>query len=109
MEFSFVLDELYYYDVIVLIFCFFIIQHWEQKNLTDYYCIAFGKEGLTDFSEYQMLFFPVWYQSHFFLLVGYPKREKWEYYNSLDSDDYWKYARHFVSIFLLLKYIYYIF
>ncbi|RWR72993.1 hypothetical protein CKAN_00124200 [Cinnamomum micranthum f. kanehirae] len=43
-----------------------------------------------------MLFFPVWYQSHFFLVVGYPKGEKWHFYNSLDSDVYWKYTRHFV-------------
>ncbi|RWR73353.1 serine/threonine-protein phosphatase 7 long form [Cinnamomum micranthum f. kanehirae] len=73
-----------------------IDQHWEQKNLTDYYHIAFGKERLREIGEYEMLFFLVWYQSHFFLVVGYPKREKWHFYNSLDSDVYWKYTRHFV-------------
>ena len=84
------------------------MQHWEQNNLTDYYCIAFGKEGLRKYSEYQMLFFPIWHESHYFLLVGYPKREKLEFYNSLDNDADWEYTRHFVSL-SLLKNMYYIF
>ena len=77
------------------------MQYWEQNKSEDYYSIAFGKKGLKIFNEYEMLLFPIWHQSHFFLLVGFPKRERWEFYNNLDNDADWSYTRHFVSVSLL--------
>ncbi|XXG62071.1 hypothetical protein AAC387_Pa05g0513 [Persea americana] len=43
--------------------------------------------------EFDVFLFPVWHESHFYLLVAYPRLKRWEYYNTMGwTKRHWEYA-----------------
>lgn len=61
---------------------------------------SFGLALLDNLTDKDFLFFPVWNNHHFFLLVGRVSERRWEYYNSLNRDGDYLFAECYVSLSL---------
>lgn len=75
------------------------IQDWyvhaetSEKHIQNSFVLAM----LENMTEKEFLFFPVWNNHHFFLIVGRVGVRKWEYYNSLNREGDYTFAVRYVS------------
>lgn len=63
---------------------------------------SFGLAMLDNMMEKEFLFFPVWNNHHFFLIVGRVSGRQWEYYNSLNRDGDYQFFEGYVSFIVAI-------
>lgn len=78
-------------------------QSWQDRRWKSACAEAFEICTSRCVEQFQTLLLPVWYLSHFFLLVAYPKDRTWDYYNTFGwRKRHFEYARQFVRPLTLL-------
>ena len=86
----------------------FILQDLYIHRAEHLYYTTFGVESFLGrrFTQFRTLIFSIVRNQHFFLLIGYVDRGRFEYYNSImghDGDQ--QFAEEFVSLFYLFQLI----
>ena len=71
----------------------YVHREMSDKLIETCYTQAF----LDNIADKDKLFFPVWNNNHFFLLVGDVSGRRWEYYNSMAREGDYHFAEDYVS------------
>ena len=76
-----------------------------DRKWTNACSVAFNFCHSFQMDDFDAFLFPIWHQSHFFLVVGYPRFKRWDYYNTMWwRKHHWEHALAFVSCLKLLNF-----